>query len=61
MNQKKLYETDGLKWPVEVKETRTMFGRSEALIMPIGGAGSKWVTVGHLSDPPAEDEKGGAQ
>lgn len=39
---------DGLEVPVRVLSRRTVYGRNEALVTPIGGKGEQWVTVTRL-------------
>jgi hypothetical protein len=38
-----IYYCDGLEFQVTVIDTRYQWGRTEYLIMPVNGTGSKWV------------------
>lgn len=39
-----------LRVPVVVVDTRTVFGRVDCLVEPIGGSGCEWVSVGRLHE-----------
>lgn len=38
-----LQQIDGLYYLVSILDTRTIFGRDEYLISPVGGRGERWV------------------
>ena len=37
------YLHKGLRWPVDILDSRARYGRIDVLITPIGGEGSIWV------------------
>jgi hypothetical protein len=46
--------------PVEIADTRAQFGRTDALIRPVGGSGEMWVSLDNLTSedkPRKEDAK----
>jgi hypothetical protein len=38
-----LYRVNGMSFPVRVLDARRVYGRTDALIEPVGGEGQKWV------------------
>jgi hypothetical protein len=42
--------SDGIKIPVKVKDARSIFGRTELKVTPIGGSGETWITVGNFEE-----------
>ena len=45
------FASEGLTFPVTIKDVRSSYGRTDFLILPVGGKGEKWagadrVTVG---------------
>ena len=58
-NKEKLFvELDGLKVQVAIVDERTIFGRKEFEVVPVAGAGSKWVQKESLLkvDPKLKDK-----
>lgn len=52
-----LLNIEGLKVPVNVKQSRSIFGREELLISPIDGEGERWVTKSKVLFPCEETIK----
>ena len=47
------YNADSIRFPITVTDSRTMFGRTDLLVEPVGGSGSAWVELARVTFPDA--------
>jgi hypothetical protein len=53
-----MLEGGELSFRVSVTDARTVFDRTDVLVTPAAGNGSKWVSLVRVTlDPPAKDEE----